>query len=100
FRNGLRRIDFKAELTDGRIRARVEDRTTEVGHGEPVAATPPAAGTEDDHVAGADDSQPEVEPAEVDGDHSGPGSDGSLDDRSGRDGGDDHSGHGGGDDGR
>ena len=97
FRNGTRRIEFKAELADGRVQTRVRDRISEAGDEDQPAVTPPATATED-HVSGHD-SAPEVEPAEQDGDHSGSGRDGSSDDGSGRDGGGDHSGHGG-DDGR
>lgn len=91
FRNGLRRIDFKAEFEDGRLQTRVTDRTTEADHDQPaVSPPPPAADNDDDQVAGDDNGRPEVESEQRDDDHSGPGRDGSgSDDRSGRDGGDD-----------
>jgi hypothetical protein len=75
FRNGLRRIDFKAEIEDGLLRTRVVSGTTEIGDDEPA-------------------DQPETEAGD---DHGGDGRDG-VDDHSGPDRGGDHSGPGGGDD--
>lgn len=115
FRNGLRRIEFKAEFEDGRLETRLNDHTEGDGHHQPAVSTPPAAGG--NTVAGDDDDndgQAEVENEQSTGDHRGPGRDGSDDssvsggttasgtstaggssdnhDRSGRDGGDGHDG--------
>jgi hypothetical protein len=112
FRNGLRRIEFKAEFEDGRLQTRVDDHAEGDGHDQPAVSTPPAAGG--NAVAGDDDGHAEVENEQASDDHSGPGHDGSDDssvssgttasgsstfsgssdngDRSGRDGGGGHDG--------
>jgi hypothetical protein len=75
FRNGLRRIDFKAEIEGTQLRTRVVSGTAEVRDDDPA-------------------EQPETEAGDDHGDHSRDG----VDDHSGPDRGGDHSGHGGGDD--
>jgi hypothetical protein len=72
FRNGLRRIEFKAELEDGQLRTRVNSETADDEGNE--SAERPGGEVGDDH-----------------------GRDG-VADHSGSGGGGDHSGHGGGDD--
>ncbi|MCA1842708.1 MAG: hypothetical protein LC792_05860, partial [Actinobacteria bacterium] len=88
FRNGLRRIDFKAELEDGRLQTRVVDPTAEVRNDDPARADEPGE-TEvgDDH--GDDQADDHVTTTTT-----------TSDDHRGDDlrGGDDHSGPGGGDD--
>src|SRR5581483_10554398 len=80
FRNGLRRIEFKAEFEDGRLQTRVDDHTDGDSHDQPAVSTPPAAGG--NAVAGDDDDndgQAEVENEQSSDDHRGPGRDGSDD---------------------
>jgi len=88
FRNGLRRIDFKAELEDGRLETRVRDRAVEQDD-TPAATTPTTSGV-DDH---GDDNGVIDDRRDGDDDHSGPGRDGD-DDHSGSGSDDDHSGRG------
>ena len=96
FRNGLRRIDFKAEVEDGRLETRVRERTIE-REGTPAATAPTTPTTIDDR----DDNDEGVTTpttrddgdriGQVDGDHSGPGGGGDDHSGSGRSGGsDDH----------
>jgi len=77
FRNGLRRIEFKAEFEDGALQTRVDDHTRGDGQDQPAVSTPPAAGG--NAVAGDDDGQAEVENEPSSDDHRGPGRDGSDD---------------------
>ena len=96
FRNGLRRIDFKAEIEDGRLETRVRERTIERDD-SPVATTPTTPTTVDDRDDDDDDittptTRDDDRTDREDGDHSGPGS-GDDDDHSGSGrsgGGDDH----------
>ena len=60
FRSGLRRIDFKAELEDGRIQTRVEARRAEVDIDEPEAVTEPG-GKADEPRAEAEEPRVEAD---------------------------------------